>query len=254
MISECLCLPEAVEVSKEVVNGSSCIVPGVSGKQVENREGTVKTEWLHVLSLPSFCLVRMITSLWIWIPCEYINLFLWCFSADPFIQQAASGISDPSSVCSCTLMTEVKSTCLEGRKYKVHGLNERCVIQRCVPPCYLTGAILPPAVHPHSQHEPHSLQAQQPLCADGPTVLSTLTEQLQSHLNGRSDGKPDCRNFQPMGTSAPCAWELLLCGGNRKAFSFQTNCKNQASSSADVSVHTPWPKCAGWIFWILYSW
>lgn len=42
MISECLCLPEAVEVSKEVVNGSSCIVPGVSGKQVENREGTVK--------------------------------------------------------------------------------------------------------------------------------------------------------------------------------------------------------------------
>lgn len=78
--------------------------------------------------------------------CEHeflVNILIYFFDLfllsvlDPFIQQAASGISDPSCVCSCILMTEVKSTFLAGRKYKIHGLNERSVIQRCVPPCYL---------------------------------------------------------------------------------------------------------------------
>lgn len=59
-----VCLCGAVEVSKEVVNGSFCIVSGVSGKQVENRVGTVKNRvFLHVLCLPGFCLVWMITGL-----------------------------------------------------------------------------------------------------------------------------------------------------------------------------------------------
>lgn len=60
MISECMCLSGAVEVSKEVVNGSFCIVLVCVW---ETGREQLKTQGLHVLSLPSFCLVRMITVL-----------------------------------------------------------------------------------------------------------------------------------------------------------------------------------------------
>lgn len=198
MISECMCLSEAVEMSKDTGKGSFCIVPGMSSKQVENREGTVKTGSDHMFFLcPPFLWLgwllffehKFLVNILIY----FFDLFLLSV-LDPFIQQTASGISDSSSVSSCILMTEVKPTFLSGRELKVHGLNERSVFQRCVPPsypyrCHCTYTSFPP----------------------GPAVtlcwwsrdLPMLTEKWQPHLKGKSDGKSDCRSFQPMVTSVP---------------------------------------------------
>lgn len=78
--------------------------------------------------------------------CEHkflVNILIYFFvpfllsMLDPFKGLQVEFLISLLTVFSCILMTEVKSTFPAGRKLKVRGLNERSVIQTCVPPSYL---------------------------------------------------------------------------------------------------------------------
>lgn len=114
-------------------------------------------------------------------------------------------------------MTEVKSTFPAGGNLKVHGLNERSVIQGWILRPISTGAIVPPAVWLNFHCEPHFLQAQQSHCADGPETCPCW---LNSRLNGKSSGKFDCRNFQPVTTSVPLCLGTAARLRQQKSFQF----------------------------------
>lgn len=92
-------LSGAVAVSKEGVDGSFCIPPDMSREQVENREGTVKDKPIMCCFFAQFFLFGwLLVCLGTQIPSEYTHVFPCSFSAmlGPFVQEAASGISDLS--------------------------------------------------------------------------------------------------------------------------------------------------------------
>lgn len=146
--------------------------------------------------------------------CEHrflVNILIYFFALfllsvlGPFIQQAAMEFLIPAlTVSSYILRTEVKSTFLAGRKLKIRSLNERSVIQRCAPLSYLNRYLLCLAKLPAGASFPAGTAVTLCWCTQRPVHADW---KLQSHLDGKSDGKSDCKNFQPVGTSVP------LCSG-----------------------------------------